>query len=363
AEASPALPEWIGSYRVLGLLGEGGMGVVYRAEQSNPRRLVALKVVRPGAATPAMLRRFELEAQVLGRLQHPGIAQIHEFGVGDVFFSGVCAERKPFFAMELVDGPTLLEYARKKALSCRERLMLLARVCDAVQYAHQKGVIHRDLKPANILVAEQGSGFRVQGSAERTPDHSPLTTSATGGSADSDGGHRLPQPKVLDFGVARAAGGEFPTLTLATGDGQILGTLAYMSPEQVRGDGGQIDTRSDVYALGVILYELLAGRLPYDLSTKSLFEAARYICEVEPPRLRSIIYSLGREIDAISAKALQKDKTRRYQSAGDLGNDLRRYLAGDTVEARRDSAMYVLRKTLRRYRGAAAVVGVLLASM
>ena len=197
------------------------MGTVYEAEQDRPRRKVALKVIRPGLASPQLLRRFELEAQVLGRLQHPGIAHIYEAGMADAGYGP-----QPFFAMELVPGRPLTEFAEAEQLGTRERLKLMARVCDAVQHAHQKGVIHRDLKPGNILVDGQG------------------------------------QPKILDFGVARATDADLAVTTLQTDIGQLVGTIPYMSPEQIEADPSQLDTRSDVYALGVITYELLAGRLP-----------------------------------------------------------------------------------------------------
>src|SRR5262245_53689799 len=214
--SGPALPPRIGCYRILRLLGEGGMGTVYEAEQDNPRRPVALKVLRPGLVSPALLRRFAHEVHILGRLHHPGIAQIYEAGVAE--------DGQPFFALEFIRGLRLDEYARRHALDLAARLDLLARVCDAVQHAHDQGVIHRDLKPANILVDETG------------------------------------QPKVLDFGVARATDPDVPITADRTRTGQLIGTLSYMSPEQVAADPAALDQRSDVYSLGVILYELLVGR-------------------------------------------------------------------------------------------------------
>jgi eukaryotic-like serine/threonine-protein kinase len=221
----------LGEYRILGLIGEGGMGAVYKAEQRHPRRIVALKVIRAGVATPQLLRRFEQETEALGRLRHPGIAPIFEAGTADAGYGP-----QPYFAMELIDGPSLTEYARARKLSTRERLELMAKVCDAVHHAHQRGIIHRDLKPGNILVDESG------------------------------------QPKILDFGVARVTDSD-NRATRETDMGQLIGTLAYMSPEQVLADPLELDTRSDVYALGVILYELLSGRLPYDVSRKLLHQA------------------------------------------------------------------------------------------
>src|SRR5262245_60463818 len=233
--AGAALPPRIGRYRLLRLLGEGGMGAVYEAEQDNPRRAVALKVIRPGLVSPALLKRFAHEAQILGRLHHPGIAQIYEAGVAE--------DGQPFFALELIRGLALGEYARRHGLDTAARLGLLARVCDAVQHAHEQGVLHRDLKPSNILVDEAG------------------------------------QPKVLDFGVARALDDDLLTSTGHTRTGQLVGTLSYMSPEQVAADPAGLDQRSDVYTLGVILFELLAGRLPYPLEHLPLPEVARVIRE------------------------------------------------------------------------------------
>src|SRR6266849_4639878 len=219
-------PFQVGRYRVVCLIGEGGMGAVYEAEQDHPRRTVALKIIKPGMASPALLRRFEQEAQALGRLQHPGIAQIYEAGTADTGFGP-----QPYFAMEFIRGSSLRDYVEEHHLNTRERLEIMAKVCDAVHHAHQRGLIHRDLKPGNILVDETG------------------------------------QPKILDFGVARVTDRDAQA-TSQTDVGQLIGTLAYMSPEQVLADPLELDTRSDVYALGVILYELLASRLPYVISKK-----------------------------------------------------------------------------------------------
>ncbi|MBI4606387.1 MAG: serine/threonine protein kinase [Planctomycetes bacterium] len=304
-----SLPERVGSYKLLGLLGEGGMGVVYRAEQANPRRTVALKLLRPGLATPRMLRRFELEAQVLGRLQHPGIAQIFEAGTVE---ERGCMD--VYFAMELVEGADLVAHADSSRLGRRNRLELFARVCDAVQYAHQRGVIHRDLKPANILVDAAG------------------------------------QPKVLDFGVARTTDADVRLTTLADGRGGIVGTLHYMSPEQVSGEDLEIDTRSDVYALGVIAYELLSGRLPFDFTGQRITEALRRIAEEPPPPLSSVQRDLAGDLEAIVHKALEKDKARRYGSAAELAEDVRRFLRREPVAARRPTLAYRLRRFVQRNR-------------
>jgi eukaryotic-like serine/threonine-protein kinase len=265
----------VGTYLITRVIGEGGMGVVYEAEQDQPRRAVALKVLKPGLASPELLRRFELESEVLARLQHPGIAQIYEAGTADSGFGP-----QPYFAMEFIHGAPLRVYAEAHHLNMRQRLELMARVCDAVEHAHQRGIIHRDLKPGNILVDEAG------------------------------------QPKILDFGVARATDSDAQA-TKQTDVGQLVGTLAYMSPEQVMADPLALDTRSDVYALGVILYELLAEKLPYMLSNQ-LHEAVRAIREEDPTPLSSISRAYRGDVETIVAKALEKDKGRRYASAAAL---------------------------------------------
>ncbi len=326
----------VGKYELLAMLGEGGMGVVYRARQTRPSREVALKVIRPGLATPAMLRRFEFEAEMLGRLQHPGIAQIIEAGTFDTGLGP-----QPYFAMELVSGGgtgvgmgggaggaeparTLLDHCNRAGLDQRARIELFRRVCDAVEHAHQRGVIHRDLKPGNILV--DGAG----------------------------------QPKILDFGVARAV--ESPTggqpaaqiTVIATGERPLIGTLAYMSPEQVEGDPSRIDTRTDVYALGVILYQLVSGQLPHDLTGKALQEALRTVTEADPPSLSTVISSAKGDLETIASKALEKERERRYQSAAALSEDLRRFLSDEPIAARPPSTWYQVRKFARRNR---ALVG------
>src|SRR5262249_43907834 len=281
APPAPRFPA-IARYRVVRLLGEGGMGTVYEAEQDNPRRTVALKVIRAGLASEILLKRFVREAEILGRLRHPGIAQVYDAGLAE---SG-----QPYFVMELIAGMPLDEYAGEHALDARGRLELAARVCDAVQHAHERGVIHRDLKPGNILVEPSG------------------------------------QPRVLDFGVARALDDDRLSSTDHTRTGQLVGTLNYMSPEQATGNRAGLDGRSDVYALGVAFFELLAGRPPYALEHLPLPEAVRVIREQEPVRLGSLDARLRGDVEIIAAKALEKDRQRRYPSAADLAADIRRHL-------------------------------------
>ncbi len=341
-------------YRIIRLLGEGGMGRVYEAEQARPRRIVALKLIRQGLDSAGVLRRFEHEAHILGRLQHSGIAQIYEAG-----YSKGPGGSQAFIAMEYVNGPPLTEYVESRELNSRERLQLMIRVCDAVQHAHQRGIIHRDLKPGNILVVDNDDGSTTP-AGEGSRGGEPASRSGRSGSmSESD---RVGQPKVLDFGVARAADAEQQLTTMHTMSGQLVGTLAYMSPEQVAGEPDQIDVRSDIYALGVVMYQVLTGRLPFDIKSKSIPEAVMVIRDAEAPTLSSIDIIYRGDVETIVAKALQKDKERRYQSAAELADDIRRHLAGEPISAKRDSAMYILRSRLRRYRlflGASAVFALL----
>jgi len=317
-------PAVIGRYRILRLIGEGGMGAVYEAEQDHPRRTVALKIIKSGMASPELLRRFEQESQALGRLQHPGIAQIHEAGTVDTGFGP-----QPYFAMELIHGRSPRDYAEANHLNTSERLDLMVKICEAVHHAHQRGLIHRDLKPGNILV--DGTG----------------------------------QPKILDFGVARLADSD-ARATLKTDLGQLVGTLAYMSPEQALADPLDIDTRSDVYSLGVILYELLAGRMPYTIS-KNLHESIQAIREEDPARLSAVNRTYRGDIETIVAKSLEKDRARRYGSAAEMAADIQRYLNDEPIVARPPSTSYQLRKFARRNRslvaGIAAVFVVLVAGV
>ena len=319
----PLIGSHIGHFHIKRLIAAGGMGKVYLAQQEHPRRTVALKIMKPGIASSSALRRFEYESQILARLRHPGIAQVYEAGTHDEGSGAV-----PYFAMEYIpNAKPITEHADQKKLGTKERLELFARVCDAVHHGHQKGIIHRDLKPGNILV-------------------------------DSGG-----QPKVIDFGVARATDSDMAVTTLQTDLGQLIGTLQYMSPEQCDADPHDLDTRSDVYALGVVLYELLCGRLPYDLTQLAMLEAARVIREESPSRLSTNNRSLRGDVETISLMALEKDRDRRYRSAAELGDDIRRYLKNEPIDARPPSMTYQIRMFARRNRTIFAAAVIVLASL
>ncbi len=325
----------IGPYKLLEQIGEGGFGIVFMAEQQKPvRRKVALKVIKPGMDTRQIIARFEAERQALAMMDHPNIAKVLD--------AGATESARPYFVMELVKGLPITEYCDQKRLTARERLELFIPVCQAVQHAHQKGIIHRDLKPSNVLVTEH------------------------------DG---TPVVKVIDFGIAKATGQQLTDKTLFTNFAQMIGTPLYMSPEQAALSNLDIDTRSDIYALGVLLYELLTGTTPFD---KARFREAGYdeirriIREEEPPKPSTRISTLGQADDTVSAerksdpkrlsqicrgeldwivmKALEKDRTRRYETAAAFAADVQRHLNDEAVEACPPSTLYKFTKFARRNR-------------
>ncbi len=328
----------IGPYKIIDVLGEGGMGIVYEAEQQNPRRRVALKLVRGGRfVSDTMIRMFEREVETLARLKHPNIGAIYE--------SGRTEEGQHYFAMELVRGETLRSYIDGRqtddALQNDEihfRLRLFQKLCDGVNYAHQRGVIHRDLKPSNILVAQDSSG-----AGEPETDRSIIGSTSTLSS--------LPQLKILDFGLARITDADTEPVTNLSDVGSIKGTLAYMSPEQAQGNSEEIDLRTDVYSLGIILYQLLSGDLPYDTKSGSMAEAIRVICEVAPTSLRANTRTqklADGDLETIIRKALEKEPERRYQNAAALYDDIERYLTNQPILARPPSTVYQLKKLVAR---------------
>ena len=293
----PIIGQRIGGCDVKSVLAAGGMGTVYLAEQESPRRDVAIKLMRMGMGSRNAARRFEYESQILAHLRHPHIAHVHAAGTHrDPTEPG---RPRPYFVMEYVpDALPITDFAERGDLSVDERLEIFLQLCDAIHHGHQKGVIHRDIKPANVLV-------------------------------DSDG-----QVKVIDFGVARATDSELALTTLQTEMGRLMGTVQYMSPEQWEADPHRIDTRSDVYSLGVVLYELLCGKPPYDLTGTPIHRAAHVVRESVPPPPGESNRSLRGDLEPVILKALEKEPARRYQSVVELAQDIRRHLRGAPVEAR-----------------------------
>ena len=295
----PLLGADLGGITIVRLLGEGGMGRVYEARQANPARTVAVKVMRQGITSEKTLRRFEREAEFLARLQHPGIAQIYVVGSyssddGDV----------PFFVMEFVAGAKPINtYAAEGGLSLADKLRLFVDVCEAVSHGHDRGIIHRDLKPGNILI--DGSG----------------------------------KPRIIDFGVARSTDSDLTLTSMKTESGNPVGTAQYMSPEQFGANPDELDPRADVYSLGMVLYELLCGELPYELRSKGIHEMARLVCEQPPMPLRSRDRNIPRSVAAIVKKCLEKSRRNRYYSAGELAEDIRRFLDGRHVQAGKGSVL------------------------
>ncbi|MFN0135660.1 MAG: tetratricopeptide repeat protein [Phycisphaerae bacterium] len=330
-------PTYIDGYRVIERFGSGSMGVVYRAEQTKPRREVAIKLLRTGLTTPAAIRRFEFEAAALARLQHSGIAQVYATGTATLD-----GESRPYIVMELVRGTPLTQYADAENLSLTDRLDLLAKVADAIQHAHQRGIIHRDLKPANILVSDEATERRSDEGEEAIADH-PFRFVAS--------------PKVLDFGIARVTS-DLTHDGVTTEAGALLGTLAYMSPEQLAASD-EVDTRCDVYALGVIGYELLGGRLPFETRGVAPASLLRTIESDSPTRLGLLNRACRGDIELVIGKAMHRDRSQRYESAAALAADIRALLGGRAIAARPATTTYQLRILYRRHR--AATVGATLA--
>jgi serine/threonine protein kinase/Tfp pilus assembly protein PilF len=337
-----------GKYRLLKELGSGGMGVVYLAEQLEPiRRRVALKIIKLGMDTRQVVARFESERQALAVMDHPHIAK--------VFDAGATETGRPYFVMELARGIPITDFCDRHKLSTRERLQLFIPVCQAVQHAHQKGVIHRDLKPSNILVVIQDD---------------------------------RPVPKIIDFGIAKATDHRLTQRTLFTEQGQLIGTPEYMSPEQAEMSGLDVDTRTDIYSLGVVLYELLVGLLPFDsqkLRSAGFGEIQRIIRETEPPKVStrfsaqketqaaiaekrradpgSLVKLLRGDLDWITMKAMAKDRTHRYSTASELAADIERHLRREPVSAGPPSALYRVSKYIRRHKLGVAAAGVVILAL
>ncbi len=348
AARAAANPTEIGNFQVLRRLGEGGMGEVWEAEQQTPvRRRVALKLVKWGMDTRQVLARFEIERQALALMSHPNIAMVYEAGATD--------DGRPYFAMEFVDGPNIIEYCDENCLPILDRLELFTQVCSGVQHAHQKGVIHRDLKPSNVLVSSE------------------------------DG---APVPKIIDFGIAKAISRRLAEFTIFTEMGQWIGTPEYMSPEQAEVTGSDVDTRTDVYSLGVLLYELIAGAPPVDgkeLRDAGFDEMRRRIREDDPPKPSTRVSRMGPasvvaaarrrtdatglmrelrgDLDWIVLKALEKDRSRRYGSPAEFAQDIARHLRHEPVSAGPPSAIYRIRKYVRRNRLAVAASSLVVAAL
>ncbi len=310
---SVEIGDQVGKYTIVEVLGRGGMGVVYLANQSQPQRLIALKVIATELAGEESFRRFKSEVDILARLSHPGIAQIFDAGEleGETF--------RPYFAMEYVAGETLGDYNSSHSPSIKARVELLIKICHAVQHAHMRGVLHRDLKPSNIVVDASG------------------------------------EPKLLDFGVAKTIAGADSSAE-RTQAGHLIGTLNYMSPEQAAADPAALDVRTDLYALGVIAYELLSGRLPFDFQGVPLHKAIETIVNVDPEPLDCTNRELRGDLSVVIQKAVSRDIEQRYQSAQELADDLGRVLSGEPVAARRATTVYQLRKLAWHYRGALALL-------
>ena len=332
--------QYIGPYKLLEVIGEGGMGVVWLAQQSEPvKRRVALKIIKLGLDTKEVLARFESERQALAVMDHPSIARVYD--------GGITPAGRPFFVMELVQGVPITDFCDTYKLDNRSRIRLFIRLCGAVQHAHQKGVIHRDLKPSNILVS------------------------------DRDG---TPEPRIIDFGVSKAVSHDLTDRTLVTRMGQLVGTPEYMSPEQAEMSGLDVDTRTDIYSLGIVLYELLVGVRPLELSHKSDFALVHAIRETDIAAPSARLTTLGDtgetvaryrgttpealrremkgDLDWIVLKATEKDRSRRYETANGLAMDLERYLGREPVMARPPSTSYKLRKFVQRNRAAVLAGGI-----